>query len=277
MRLALLLAVALSVATPHGPVRAQDGSSEAELARARAFFQAGMAYFEEGEYERAIPQFERSLEITPAPELLYNLYVSHERIGGFAQAAVYLRTYLSVADVDGEDRDRLRARLSALDRRARAEVADAYPQTGVEGAPEERTDRTPRAPEPAEPAEPHAEAPPSAEPGERSIIGPAIALSVAAAGLVTFAVAGGFALERDSDLADDCGADADRTCSEGRVAGLERATLTADIGLGVAVAGALVGGLWLLLGGRDDDDSEPSTIAPAVGRRTAGMVWHGSF
>ncbi len=269
MRLALMAAACL-VAAAAIPAHAQEPTAnEAEMQRARVYFQAGMAYFEEGDYESAIPQFERALEISQAPELLYNLFISYERVGGFQQASVYLRSYLSVAEVEPADRQRLRSRLEALERRAERTTdpgADEGDPEASEGDPSEASEANPSATVAS--AEPGVD--PEATEPSRSYAGPITAFGVAGAGLVTFAVAGIFALGEDSDLDETCGP----ACSADEVAGLERMTLTADIGLGIAAAGAVVGVLWLFLGG---DDDEAVAVTPVAGPQQAGMVWHGSF
>lgn len=127
----LCAAAVLSIA---GPAVAQDGA----LDRARAYFAAGMAYFEEGEYEQAIPQFERALEITDAPEIHYNLYVAHERLGHLDEAAGHLRSYLTVASA--AERGQLERRLEALERRIAARAEAESPEG--EEAPAATTEAT---------------------------------------------------------------------------------------------------------------------------------------
>lgn len=253
--------------------QAQDSVPEDPVARARVYFEAAMAYFDEGEYERAIPQFERALDLTTAPEILYNLYISHERIAEFDKATVYLRTYLSVAG-DIDDRVQLQARLEALERRARRSERD-------EAEDESEGDPSPVRELPAD-AQPRtaADAPPPVTGGgtdEGSVVGPVVSFVVAGAGLVALAVGGALALKRDSDLASECGELAGRTCGDDDVAPLRRASIAADVGLGVAVAGALVGTLLLLLGRSGSDDSESVGLAPAVGRHQGGVMVHGQF
>ncbi len=62
------------------------------------------------------------------------------------------------------------------------------------------------------------------------------------------------------------------------MAPLRRASIIADVGLGVAIAGALVGTLLVLLKRPPSNDATASVeLAPAVGRNHGGMVIHGQF
>jgi tetratricopeptide (TPR) repeat protein len=267
LALGLALYALWGAGTPVAHAQPEDGDP---VARARVYFEAAMAYFDEGEYEAAIPQFERALELTTAPEILYNLYIAHERIGQFDKAAVYLRTYISVAD-ETENREQLLSRLEALERRA-----------DRSSEPEEPLDEQAPArelPQDAQPRTAEDEPPPTSTEGssERSMVGPIVSYLVAGAGVVALAVGGALALKRDSDLANDCGELADRSCSDDDVAPLRRASITADVGLGVAIAGALVGTLLVLLKRPASGDTAAVELAPAVGRNEGGLVLHGRF
>jgi hypothetical protein len=75
--------------------------------------------------------------------------------------------------------------------------------------------------------------------------------SIAAVGLVAFAIFGSLALVEDESLWSTCG-----TSCEGRTGTLEAYTIVADVGAGVALAGALIGVLGLVLA-----PSSPATDA----------------
>jgi hypothetical protein len=85
---------------------------------------------------------------------------------------------------------------------------------------------------------------------------------VGAAGLVTFAVAGGMALGEDNDLASSCGADAGRTCSGADVARLERLNRTADVGLALGLAGAATGTILYFLIDQDGAEDRSVSVVP---------------
>ncbi len=274
-----ILGLAICTLAGAADARAQSEEPEDPIARARVYFEAAMAYFDEGEYERAIPQFERALDLTTAPEILYNLYISYERIGQFDKATVYLRTYLSVAG-DVEGRAQLQSRLEALERRARQNDDEIDEPEVDDSAPvrELSADAQPRTADDTPPPVTGEASTSGGSTDEGSMAGPIVSYLIAGGGLVALAVGGALALKRDSDLATQCGELADRSCTDDDVAPLRRASITADVGLGIAIAGALVGTLLVLLRKPPSNDAGASLeLSPAVGRNEGGVVIHGQF
>lgn len=83
-----------------------------------------------------------------------------------------------------------------------------------------------------------------------------VSLAVGGAGLITFAIAGSLGLAKDAEL-DDCAP----TCDQAEVDTEKMYLVVADIGLGVGIAGAVLGTvLWLTSG-----DSQASETASAHG------------
>jgi tetratricopeptide (TPR) repeat protein len=200
---------------------------------ARVHFQSGTRYFDRGEYEAAIREFGAAFELSGRPQLLYNLYLAHERLGQTRDAAETLAAYLDqVEEVEG--RERLEARLETLRRR----VAKLDAEEAAARAAE------------SEPA-------PAPEPRRGGMPLPAlVSFGAAGAGLVTFAVAGGLALAEDGSLADRCGANAGRTCTESDLDKLGRRTTAADVGIAVTAVGAAAGlVLYLVLRDRGEPEA----------------------
>ncbi|MDQ3030971.1 MAG: hypothetical protein M3Y87_01020 [Myxococcota bacterium] len=85
---------------------------------------------------------------------------------------------------------------------------------------------------------------------------PAIAsYAIGAGGLITFGVAGGIAAADYSAARAECGDT--RTCTPERVSGIDDLSLAADIGLGIGVAGVVVGTILIIVHPpRDLDSSE---------------------
>jgi hypothetical protein len=195
---------------------------------ARAHLQAGSGYFETGDYEAAVREFERSYALRPDPQLLFNLYAAHERLGDWPEATRCLQEYLRTAD-DVPNRPALEARLANLKKRlAPTPATPAQPAAEPVGAAEQPLEPAPQ------PTEAH-------EPGRSERFVAALAsLAVAGAGAVTFGVAGGLALKEDRSVAERCGRDAGRTCSDGALSALQTRSLVADVGLSVLVVGSLV-------------------------------------
>jgi tetratricopeptide (TPR) repeat protein len=247
---ALLLALLLLAPCFASDARAQP--SESNDAIARAHFLAATGYFDTGDYESALREFERAYALTQYPRLLYNLYACHERLGQLEPAITRLEQFLA-AEPGAENHAALEERLANLRRRVEAQRS---PQADVAPTPEAevQSDVTP-----VEAAEPPA-------PSARSI--PVIAsFSAAGAGVFTFAIAGLLARSEDRELARTCGRDGPRDCTNDEVSGLRRRTITADVGLGVAVAGGVLGLVLVLV---QDDDA--AVVVGADAREDAASV-----
>jgi tetratricopeptide (TPR) repeat protein len=200
---------------------------------ARVHFQSGTRYFDRGEYEAAIREFSAAHELSGRPQLLYNLYLAHERLGQYPEAAETLAGYLEqVEEIESRERlelrlENLRRRVAAMEREREADAPGA--EISLEPAPEP----------------------------QRGMPLPAlISFGVAGAGLVTFGVAGGLAISEDRALAGLCGADAGQACTDAQLAKLNRRTTVADLGLAVTAAGVAAGlVLYFVLRDRDAPSS----------------------
>ncbi|MBC7171222.1 MAG: hypothetical protein H5U40_02285 [Polyangiaceae bacterium] len=253
VRFAVFVALLFASAPPPSAASAQARTDDTS---ARTHFEAATEYYRRGAYGDAEREFLAAYELSHRPELLYNVYLARERIGNFAGAAEALRQYLAeVAEVD--ERDALEARLVNLEARAAAEAEEQPRQN--EAAPAAAT------------------GPRVSETRPRVGVPALIAYGVGGAGLVTFAVAGGLAIAEDSSLAESCGRDAGRTCSADEVAGLRRRTLTADIGLGVGLAGAVTGVVLTFVGRDPNEDERALTVRPAFTASSVGLVAQGRF
>lgn len=226
--LCLLLATAATAV-------AQDAVAEqAAEDRGRLHFQAGASHYDAGDYQDALREFERAYEISEKPELFYNFSLCYQQLGELDEAVSYLDRYLSEVEAI-PNRENLQRRLENL--REREEEAGGGQAGGGEaggGQTDGQTGGGQTRPPPA-----------------RSISPVAIAgFAVAGAGVVTLAVAGGLALSEKGNL-DDMGCAESRACDAGS---LRTRALVADIGLGLAVAGAALGVVFLFVGGNDDAD-----------------------
>lgn len=273
-----LLWAFVACATLHSSSRALAQQSDLEL-QARAHFQSGTAYFDTGDYAAAAREFLAAYERSPRPALLYNIYAAYERLGELGEAVSYLERFLATGD-NIQNRAALEARLTTL--RERHAAREAERQAEAQRAEQERAERTRAEAERAE-AERRAQA---AEESARaredssggSSTGAYVVLGVAGAAAVTSGVFAVLTLMKDGDLAESCGADAGRTCSDDDVSALETNALIADVSLGVAVvAGAI--GLVMLLGGGDDEEATAGSarLSPWVGPNGGGAVVRGAF
>ncbi|MFK7999121.1 MAG: hypothetical protein AB8H86_05970 [Polyangiales bacterium] len=255
MHRVLLLLISALVFGSGGSVSAQEaaessGPSEEDLAEldeaARLLFENGTRAFDAGRFAEALDRFTTAHRLSGRGILLYNIAISHDRLDQRAEAAEFYERFVEeVPDAAAVGVSRSRAAI------LRASLAD-------DGDPEEELSGD--APEDTE----------HAGESSRSLGAPIASFAVAGAGLVTFAVAGVIAGSNFRDAEDACAAG---PCDPG----FNTAALVADIGLGVAIAGAAIG-VILLLTGRDDDNAEGrAELRPLVGARSGGLHLRGSF
>lgn len=254
-----VVAVALVATLPVGAVaqQAEPSSAQAELdARARLHFQAGSSHYETGDYEAAAREFRAAYELSRRPGLLFNTYMAYERMGRFDEAISYLERYLAEAE-NIENRAALELRLTRLRERAAATRATSSEEEGSTSSRQTARDAGPDLTVPA-----------------------IISFAVGGAGLLTFAIFGGLAVAEDASLADSCGANAGRTCTSDQVSALVGYTVAADVGWVLALAGAGMGAVFLLLNGGGGEEGQTETAVvpvPWASPAGGGVVLEGRF
>jgi len=148
------IAAALVAAAGVASAQAPRELTREQLTEARALFEAGRAAFIEGRYEDALDYFDRSYEISGAPELLYNVGHAAERLRQDERALDAFEAYLREVP-DAEERASIERRIALL-REAIAEreaiARDAEPEQTDPPRPSEAR-AAPPAPEPP-PSEP---------------------------------------------------------------------------------------------------------------------------
>lgn len=270
--------VLLLTALLAAPAAAQPSESSDQIARAH--FQAATGYFDTGDYESALREFERAYALTQYSQLLYNLYACHERLGQLQPAIARLEQYLAAAP-EAANHAALEERLVNLRRRYEAQRSGAstthpsedppptlmtHPETGepMVVADEPQTDVS-------DPDE-------SESAGEGGGNGAAIAMfSVAGAGVVTFAVAGLMTRSEDRALARTCGRNGPRDCTDAEVRGLRRRSITADVGLSLGVVSGVVGLVLLLVQGDDGPADRDVAVQADVRPGGASVTVGGRF
>ncbi len=216
-------------------------------------FEAARSHYERGAYEAALGEFETAYELSHRAELLYNLYLSTERIGRLDEAIDYLDRYLREGAPAADLRTQLEARLANLrERRASQQITDAPADDAQTSPPPETTTR----------------------PGD--VVPAAVALGVAGLGLSLFAIFGGLALAEDGALASSCGT----SCSDAQLSALGAYVVVADVGWITAALGAVAGLVLLFTVGQPSEQPAPvARIAPWLDAEHGGggLVARGSF
>lgn len=129
MRSGALLAILLAGLT--GTAAAQP-LSEAQK-EAGEYFERGEAARAAGKYREAIGAYQRAFALAPHPSVLFNIALSYEKLGEWANAADYYERYLT-ADSAAADADEVRTKIRDFrGRTANAQALD--PQPGLETGP----------------------------------------------------------------------------------------------------------------------------------------------
>lgn len=263
MRAASLVLASFVVLTLFAPAAlAQDASSDDE--RARLHFEAGRSYYEEGNYEGALAEFQRSYALSSRVVLLLSIANCQERLGLWAEAADSLDPFVASLP-EGEERVTLHRRVENLRVRAaeRASAAQADDANDANDATtSDATATTSSTPDTA---------------GSDGLLVPSlVAFGVGAAGLIAWGTLGGLALAEESSVADGCGAT--RSCTPEQVQAMDDLALGADIAMAVGLVGVATGAILLLADPpRGGSESASLQVLPTGGRHGAGLLVRGSF
>jgi tetratricopeptide (TPR) repeat protein len=150
-------------------------------APAAASFKQGQAYFQRGDYDRAITEYQAAFELSKEPSLVFNIALCHDRANRPEPALEAYRKYLELApngDVADEARDDI-ARLTPIVEKLQADRAAQ--RAAEEARKREAADREVRNRPPP---------PPSRVPRYLFIAGGAVALAGATAHVLTWRTRG---------------------------------------------------------------------------------------
>lgn len=224
-----VLMVALSV--PNLSIASAQTAADEE---ARTHFESGRLHFDRGEYEQALVAFQAAHARSSRTGLLYNIYLSLERLARYGEAADRLEQFLEQDTERSEQHATLRERVTNL----RARAAATGSGSGMSGL---------------------------------GLAGIGVA-GLGAASLVAFAVTGGLALGEDAEVAATCGRDGTRTCAEEDVAGLRTLMITADVLLAAGVVLAAAGATLLAIDLVGGSGERSVAVAPMLSPEVAGIL-----
>jgi Tfp pilus assembly protein PilF len=275
--LSLLLVGCLASVAVLAPRTASAQASDDQ--QAHAHFEVAASYYEQANYESALREFLEAYRLSHRSQLFYNLSLCYQQLGDLENAVSYLERYL--AEVESiENRASLETRLANLRERLAREQA-----TGTD--PGETTTTTTTETDPTEtptegrtetvtttetgPTEPTPTTPSSG--GGSLNVGAIASFSVAAVGLILGATFTGLAAGEDSRVAAlPCASS--RSCPDSELSGMRTDALVADIMWGVALAGAAVGLVLVLVDpGGGGGEHASLRLSPSL----AGLTLEGSF
>lgn len=96
-----------------------------DRAKAAAAFKQGQAYFQRGDYDRAIPEYQTAFDLSKEPSLIFNIALCHNRANRPEPALAAYKRYLELApngNVADEARDEV-ARLTPIVEKLEADRA----------------------------------------------------------------------------------------------------------------------------------------------------------
>ena len=234
---------------------------------AKSHYRHGVAEYNLGHFEEAIPEFEKAYQLDPAPVLLFNIAQSHFKIGNHERAIFFYRRYL---DSEPTAKERVE-----IEERVRKLEAEPREPPKLPAAPAER-----KPPEPVGPALPLPPAPvalgllarPSTSPtaGHKLRIAGLVSGGIGTAAIVTGAVFGLKARSRSDEVSGSKRFDPDAD-SSGRTAQTLQWVL---YGTGAA---ALLSGAALLYRGWDVQRRNPLALVPALLPGGIGATARGVF
>jgi tetratricopeptide (TPR) repeat protein len=179
-----ILALLTALAAPAAG-RAQDSATI--IARGR--FEQGRLYFQMGDYQRALVEFEAARGIKPLPGFDFNIGLCHERLRQIEPAVTAYRRYLDSLPEPPDARE-VRAHVALLEasahRSSEAQAAQAAIERALPAPPAALAEPLPKAR--------------SVDPSATRWVAPGVFAALAALSLVTGgALAGGAAAEYDAD------------------------------------------------------------------------------
>ncbi len=105
-----------------GAAHAESEDPDTEVARRH--FEAGSAFYDQGNYERAIAEFEKAREAKPLPAFDYNVARAYDRLGRWREALDAYRRYIA-GSPSAPDVPTVQARVHELERRVSPPPAPA--------------------------------------------------------------------------------------------------------------------------------------------------------
>jgi tetratricopeptide (TPR) repeat protein len=130
--LALALA-ALSLSLMALGARPAGADAAADRAKAAAAFKQGQAYFQRGDYDRAIPEYQTAFDLSKEPSLIFNIALCHNRANRPEPALAAYKRYLELAP-DGNVADEAREEVARLTPIVEKLQADREAQRAAEEA-----------------------------------------------------------------------------------------------------------------------------------------------
>src|SRR5262245_12901999 len=121
---------AIVVATSFFVLAGGASPAMADVSQARTLYEKGRAYFQIGEYQKALEAFKAAHVEKADPAFLYNIAECHRQLGDSASALAFYRRFLRLAPADNPLRAEAEGRIAELEA-AKPPAPQATPATGT--------------------------------------------------------------------------------------------------------------------------------------------------
>jgi tetratricopeptide (TPR) repeat protein len=254
---------------------ADEATPAANIAAARNHFEKARTYYGQGAYREAISELEAAHAFDPgAKDLVFNLGVVHEKLADIDEALKWFRLFTTM-DLTAQERERVDAYVKRLEgAKKELEEKQAAPPKPPAGATQLQS------PVPAAGAPP-TEPPPAVE---KTASGRLDGLTVTALGVTAAGLAFGVVMAVRAKIDEPpanivTGGDTGVTYSYlvNRQNNAHREAVLADIGFGVALAGAIASATLFFARPRAMSTTSSATVSAAPLKSGAALFVQGSF
>lgn len=269
--LLLCASFSLGVLAPDVAHAQGEGSEDGKDAEFKARLAKGNEYYQAGNLEKALVEFEAAYAIKPNPKLLYNIGLIYERLGKLKKAVDHYERFIVAPDVplelrsnandrlellrpiveaqDAKEQEEARKKAEAAKKAEEIEVAEIDPEDG-------KTTDTKKAVTTTDPEKPEADGPGA---------GPVIGLTLLGLGVAAGATGGVMLATLDDEMAF-----VQEPTPDARRDARDRRSRNATIGIGLAAGGgalAVTGAtIWLVSRKKGGDAAEKSAVfVPVIG------------
>jgi tetratricopeptide (TPR) repeat protein len=245
------------------PARAQVSDDE----RARTHFTSGRSYFEEGNYEQALDEFNHAYDLSHRDALLVNIANCQERLGQWREASTTLERYAASLATDAEERPVMERRIASLRQRADQHDAEEAARLAAVEHDSTTTTTTTTTPPPSTTSRPASDG---------LLIPAAIAFGVGGAAAIAWGVLGGLALSDQGSIQAGCGAT--RSCTAAEVSEMNSFALGADVSMSIALVAVAAGVILIVVDPPHGASGESSArLMPWGDRNGGGLTLGGTF
>jgi tetratricopeptide (TPR) repeat protein len=113
------------------------GEEKSDTKKAKEAFSEATALYNEGKYPQAVVKFHDAYDLSPQPELLYNIAICYEKMGQTGNAIEYYGLYLDSKEKEDEDSAKVKKKVEKLKKKEAGEGGEEEEEEDEEEEEEE--------------------------------------------------------------------------------------------------------------------------------------------